>query len=71
MHHLKVVATRLLYRQAEAAGVKEGFYTFDLIEEVVADPRIADADLDLIAYKNSIGPDSWSSLLRRYAHDEE
>lgn len=51
--------------------VKEGFYTFDLIEEVVADPRIADADLDLIAYKNSIGPDSWSSLLRRYAHDEE
>lgn len=68
MHHLKSVARRLLYRQAEAAGVKTGFYTFDLIEEVVADPRIADVDLDLIAYKNLIGEDEWGALLEKHAH---
>lgn len=68
MRHLELAVFKILVRQAETVDIKNGYYTADLIVEIVKDPRITEADLDLVAYKNLLGDAEWSELLKKHAH---
>ena len=68
MGHLELAVFRVLIRQKESVCLLEdGYYVVDLIREIVEDPRIADADLDLVAYKKLFGDAEWAALLEKHA----
>lgn len=67
MRHLELAVFAVLVRQKEDVGLETGYYSVDLIQEIVADPRITDADLNLRAYKKLLGEDEWGALLEKHA----
>lgn len=47
----------------------KGYYIGDLLFDIVDDPRIADARLNLKKYIELIGPEDWQKLLDKHRHD--
>jgi|GEM_PF-2488821 len=72
-NHLERAAFRILSRQQDKQFPEwDGtYYTGDLLQEIVDDPRITDADLDLKAYARLLGPDEWNALLAKHEHEVE
>lgn len=70
MHHLESAVFRILLPQTKTVGIDNGYYTVDLLGEILQDPRIADADLNLVAYRDLIGDSEWAALLAKHAHEK-
>lgn len=68
MNHLESAVFRHLAKQTTQEDIEEGYYTVDLIQDIINDPRIADAELKLTTYKNIIGNTEWKELLHKHAH---
>ena len=71
-NHLERAVFRILSRQQDEQFPEwDGtYYVLDLLEEIVDDPRITEADLDLNAYAKLLGPDAWNALLAKHEHEE-
>lgn len=70
MRHLESAVFRILLPQAKNVGIDNGYYTVDLLGEILQDPRIADANLDLATYRDLLGGSEWATLLAKHAHDK-
>lgn len=70
MHHLESAVFRILSPQSTTVGIDDGYYTVDLLGEILQDPRIADADLNLVAYRELLGDSEWAALLAKHAHEK-
>lgn len=70
MHHLESAVFRILLPQTKTVGIDNGYYTVDLLVEVLQDPRISDADLDLTTYRALLGDNEWTALLAKHAHEK-
>lgn len=68
MNHLENAVFKHLAKQSTQTGIEEGYYTVDLIQDIINDPRIADAELKLTTYKTIIGNTEWKDLLHKHAH---
>ncbi|MDN6199345.1 hypothetical protein [Corynebacterium flavescens] len=69
--HLELAVFRILSRQQQKQFPEwDGtYYTGDLLQDIISDPRITDADLDLKAYAKLLGPDAMAVLLKKHVHD--
>lgn len=72
-NHLELAAWRSLSDQQsrDYPELDRGYYVVDLLEEVLDDPRIADARLNLKSYVKLLGPDEWDALLAKHKYVEE
>lgn len=72
-NHLELAVFRILSRQQQKQFPEwDGtYYTGDLLQDIIADPRITDADLDLKAYARLLGPDAMAVLLAKHRHEEK
>lgn len=72
-NHLELAVFRILSRQQDKQFPEwdGAYYVLDLLAEIVDDPRISDADLDLKKYKKLLGEDEWNVLLAKHQHEEE
>ncbi len=72
-NHLELAVFRILSRQQQKQLPEwDGtYYTGDLLRDIISDPRITDADLDLKAYARLLGPDEMAVLLAKHRHEEK
>lgn len=70
MCHLESAVFRILLTQATSVGIDERYYRADVLGEILQDPRIADVDLDLTAYRDLLGDTDWQALLAKHAHEK-
>lgn len=70
-NHLEIAVFCILSRQQEKRFPEwdDAYYVGDLLQEIVDDPRITEADLDLKKYKKLLGADEWNALLAKHQHD--
>ena len=70
-NHLELAVFRILSRQQDKQFPEwdGAYYVLDLLEEIVDDPRIEEADLDLKAYAKLLGPDAMTALLAKHKHE--
>nr|WP_286981395.1 hypothetical protein [Corynebacterium sp. UBA5992] len=71
-NHLELAAWRSLSDQQsrDYPELDRGYYVVDLLEEVLDDPRTADARLNLKSYVKLLGP-AWGTLLAKHEHEEK
>lgn len=65
--HIFTAARRIIQHQLDSSDV----YIVDLIDDIVTDPRIADADLDIKKYKQIIGAKEWNTLIAKHSHETQ
>ncbi|MGX1738576.1 hypothetical protein ACWIB8_05305 [Corynebacterium flavescens] len=72
-NHLEIAVFRILSHQQDKQFPEwdGAYYVGDLLQEIVDDPRITDADLDLKAYAKLLGPDKMAALLAKHRHEEK
>ena len=49
----------------------KGYYIGDLLFDIVDDPRIADAHLNLKKYIEIVGAEDWQKLLDKHRHEDK
>lgn len=71
--HLEIAAWRCINDQQmrDFPELSTGYDAVNLLGDILDDPRIADARLDLEKYVELLGPDEWDALLTKHKYVEE